>query len=42
VTLILGWETDLNKTLLKDKQFGDRRAMPSMFKFSHSCQTSQK
>jgi hypothetical protein len=40
--LVLGWETNLQKRLLGDKQFRDKAGMPSKFKWSHSCQTSQK
>jgi hypothetical protein len=29
-------------TVLRNKQFGDKGGMPSNFKWSHSCQTSQK
>jgi hypothetical protein len=40
--LVLGRDTDLQKRLLRDKQFGDKGGMPSKFQWSHWCQTSQK
>jgi hypothetical protein len=30
--LVPGWDTNLQKRLLKDKQFGDSGGMPSKFK----------
>jgi hypothetical protein len=35
-------ETNLQKRLLRDKQFGDKGVMLSKFKWNHSYQTSQK
>jgi hypothetical protein len=40
--LVLGWETDLQRSLLRDKQFGANGGMPSKFKWNLSCQASQK
>jgi hypothetical protein len=40
--LVLGWEKDLQRRLLRDKHFKDKEGMLSRFKWSHSCQISQK
>jgi hypothetical protein len=39
--LVLGWKTDLQKRLLRDKQFKGKREMALKFKWSHSYSTSQ-
>jgi hypothetical protein len=41
--LVLGREKDLQRRLLKEKQFGDKvgDGMSSKFKWNHWCQTSQ-
>jgi hypothetical protein len=40
--LVLRREKDLQRRLLIDKQLGREGEMPSKFKWSHWCQTSQK
>jgi hypothetical protein len=41
--LVLGWETNLQKRLLREtNSLETKGGMPSKFKWSHLCQTSQK
>jgi hypothetical protein len=40
--LVLRWETDLQRRLLRHKQLADKGGMPPKFQWSHSCQSSQK